>query len=55
MPVISRTITGAFMYILGGVVLVIGTLLWIALQKKFKNDIKDYKALISEILESQLS
>jgi len=39
------------MYILGGILLVIGVVLWIAVQKKFQKDIQEYKTLISKILE----
>jgi formate/nitrite transporter FocA (FNT family) len=40
------------LYILGGVLLAVGILLWIAVQKKFEKDIQEYKTLISEILDS---
>jgi hypothetical protein len=36
--------------ILGGLLLVFGILIWNAIQKKFKRDIKKFKMLISEIL-----
>ena len=39
-------------YIFGGVILVFGVSLWVALQQKFKKDIQKYKTLISEILEA---
>lgn len=38
--------------ILGGVLLAMGIILWFAVQKKFEKDIKEYKILISQILES---
>ena len=44
--------SSAFMYILGGIVLAVGIVLSIAVQKKFEKDIQEYKALISKILES---
>lgn len=39
-------------YILGGLFLALGIIIWIAIQKKFHKDINKYKTLISEILES---
>jgi hypothetical protein len=44
--------SSASMYILGGILLAIGVVLWIAVQMKFEKDIQKYKTLISEILES---
>ncbi len=44
--------SSAFMYILGGIVLAVGIVLSIAVQKKFEKDIQEYKTLISKILES---
>ncbi len=43
--------SSAFIYIIGGILLVIGIVLWIAVQKKFEKDIQKYKTLISEILQ----
>lgn len=40
------------MFIFGGVILVFGVSLWVALQQKFKKDIQKYKTLISEIVGS---
>jgi len=40
------------LYMFGGILLVVGIVLWIALQQKFKKDIQEYKTLISEILGS---
>lgn len=40
------------MYILGGILLAVGIVLWVAIQKKFKKDIQSYRTLISEVLES---
>lgn len=48
--VIPSISSGALMYILIGILLVLGVVLWMALQKKFARDIQKYKALISEIL-----
>lgn len=49
--IISGINSSASMYIFGGIILVIGIVLWIAVQKKFKRDIQEYKTLISGILE----
>ena len=43
--------SSASMYILGGILLAVGIVLSIAVQKKFEKDIQEYKTLISEILE----
>lgn len=40
------------MYLMGGIFLAAGIILWISIKKKFKNDIQEYKTLISGILES---
>lgn len=40
------------MLIFGGVILVFGVSLWVALQQKFKKDIEKYKTLISGIVGS---
>ncbi len=40
------------LYILGGILLALGIVLWIIVKKKFEKDIQNYKALINEILES---
>lgn len=50
---LSRISSAAAMYLLGGLVLVIGLVLWLALQKKLKKDTEQYKTLISEILASK--
>ncbi len=50
--IISGINSSAFMYILGGIVLAVGIVLSIAVQKKFEKDIQEYKTLISKILES---
>lgn len=47
---ISKISSGAIMYLLQGLVLVVGTVLWIALQRKLENDTQKYKTLISDIL-----
>ncbi len=41
----------ATMYILGGTLLALGIVLWIALQRKFEKDTRKYKSLITDILE----
>ena len=43
--------SSASMYIPGGILLAVGIVFWIAVQKKFEKDIQKYKTLISEILE----
>ena len=48
---ISGISTSAYMSILAGILLAIGIVLSIAVQKKFEKDIQEYKTLISEILE----
>jgi len=50
--IISGISSSAFMYILGGILLAVGIVLSIAVQKKFEKDIQEYKTLISKILES---
>ncbi len=44
--------SNVYMFIPGGILLSVGIVLWIGVQKKFKKDIQEYKTLISEILES---
>ena len=44
-------VSGATMYLLGGILLLVGIILWIDVKKRFKRDIQKYKTLISEILE----
>jgi hypothetical protein len=48
--IISGINSNASMYILGGILLALGIILWIAIQRKFEKDIQKYKSLISEIL-----
>ncbi len=50
--IISGINSSAYMYIPGGILLAVGIVLLIAVQKKFEKDIQEYKTLISEILES---
>ena len=51
--IVSGIRSGASFYIYGGILLAvgIGIVLWIAIQKKFENNIQEYKKLISDILE----
>lgn len=49
--IITGISKGTYMYVFGGILLAIGIVLWIALQKKFEKDIQNYKILISKILE----
>ncbi len=48
--IISGISRSTSMYIAGGILVAIGIVLWIAVQKKFEKDIQEYKILISEIL-----
>lgn len=50
--IISGMSSSASMYILGGILLAVGIVLWVAIQKKFEKDIQSYRTLISEVLES---
>jgi len=50
--IFSGISSSASFYIFGGILLALGIVLWIAVQKKFEKDIQEYKTLISEILES---
>ncbi len=50
--IISGISSSASMYIVAGILLAVGILLWIAIQQKFEKDIQNYKTLISEILAS---
>ena len=49
--IISGINLNAPMYILGGLLLVLGIILWIAIQRKFHKDIQKFKLLISDIFE----
>jgi len=51
--IISGIISGVITYILGGILLTLGLVLWIAVRQKFESDIQKYKTFISEILESK--
>jgi hypothetical protein len=42
----------SYMYIVGGILLITGFLLWVQLQKNFEKNVQEYKKLISEVLES---
>ena len=50
--IISGINSSTSMYIIGVILLALGIILWIAIQKKFSKDIQKYKVLISEIIES---
>ena len=50
--IISGISNSNSLYIFGGIILVLGVILWVALQRKFEKDTQKYKTLISEILES---
>lgn len=49
--IISGINVNATMYILGGTLLALGIVLWIAIQRKFEKDIQKYKSLITDIFE----
>ncbi len=49
--IISGINSNPSMYILGGILVALGIILWIALQRKFEKDIQKYKSLITEIFE----
>lgn len=50
--IISGIGSNPYMYILGGLLIGVGIMMWIAVQNKFKKDIQEYKTLISGIFES---
>lgn len=50
--IISGINSSAYMYIIGGILLALGIILWIGVQKKFEKDTQKYKTLISQILAS---
>ncbi|MEO8934520.1 MAG: DUF423 domain-containing protein [Xanthomarina sp.] len=50
--IISQANSSDFMYLIGGLLVGVGIVLWITVQKKFKNDVQEYKTLISGILEA---
>lgn len=49
--IISKISSSPLMYIAGGILLIIGIIIWIIFQKKFEKDIQEYKTLLSDILE----
>ena len=51
MILLSKLSSGTLMFILGGITIVAGLVLMLALKKKLENDIRKYKILISQILE----
>jgi hypothetical protein len=51
--IISGINVNASMYILVGSLLILGIVLWLAIQRKFEKDIQKYKSLITEIFEIQ--
>jgi hypothetical protein len=48
---LSGTNLNATIYIIGGTVLAVGIVLWIALQRKFDKDIQNYKSLFTDIFQ----
>ncbi len=49
--VVSGKNNNASMYLIGAVILAVGLVLWIRIQKKYKANIQEYKTLISQILD----
>ena len=49
--IISGENVNTSMYILVGTLLILGIVLWLAIQRKFENDIQKYKSLMTEIFE----
>lgn len=50
--VISKGNSSAFMYLLSALILAVGIILWIRVQKKYESNIQEYKGLISKTLEA---
>jgi len=44
----SRSVS---MYLIGTIILAVGVMLWIRVQKKYESNIQEYKTMISEILK----
>ena len=49
--VISGENNNASMYLIGTIILAVGVILWIRVQKKYERNIQEYKTMISDILE----
>ena len=49
--IISGDNSNASMYLFGTLILAVGIILWVTVQKKYKRNIQEYKTLISGILE----
>ncbi|NKI25241.1 DUF423 domain-containing protein [Arenibacter sp. 6A1] len=47
--IISGININPYMYVLGGILLALGIVLWIAMQRKYEKDIQKYKSLLSKI------
>lgn len=41
----------AYLYVLGGILLILGIVLWFTVQNKYKKDVEEYKKMISKIME----
>ncbi|WP_423127133.1 hypothetical protein [Gaoshiqia sp. Z1-71] len=41
----------SYIFILGGILLIIGILIWLDMKKRFNRNVQDYKNLISEMLQ----
>jgi hypothetical protein len=51
--IISGINVNTSMYVLVGSLLILGIVLWLAIQRKFENDIQKYKSLMTEMFEIQ--
>ncbi len=51
--IISGINVNTSMYILAGTLVILGIVLWLAIQRKFEKDIQKYKSLMTEIFEIQ--
>jgi hypothetical protein len=49
--ILAGLISGTAMWVISAVFFIVGLLLWIGMKQKFIKDIKQYKSLISDILE----
>lgn len=50
LAIILKAGNSLFMYLLVGIVLSMGIILWVTVQNKFKKEVQEYKILITEIL-----
>jgi hypothetical protein len=52
LALISRLSSGVIIILLGAMILAVGIILWLALERKLQKDTQKYKTLITEVLES---